>query len=214
MKRILLFCALGIEIGIILVLGLNVFIRAVSGPYIYNTVAGAPTAEAALIPGASVLANGTLSAVLEDRANTAIQLFRANKVSKILVSGDNSTVNYNEVDPVRNYLLMNGIPDQDIFLDHAGFDTYSTMYRAHAIFDVTSVLIASESFHLPRAVFLAREMGMEAYGVNADNGSYLWINYAREVFADEKAIIDLVRHRQPEYLGAQIPITGDGSLNP
>ena len=210
MRRFLIFLALGCEIIIILILVINVFIRFESGEYIYNSIAGTPDAEVALIPGAAVLANGTLSPVLEDRANTAIQLYKAKKVLKILVSGDNSTVAYNEVNPVRNYLLMNGIPDQDIFLDHAGFDTYSTMYRARVIFGITSVLVTTQSFHLPRAVFIARELGVNAYGVNADNGHYLLINYIREVFADEKAIYDLIVHQKPEYLGAQIPIMGDG----
>src|SRR6185295_18531017 len=98
-----------------------------------------------------------------------IELYKAGTVSKILVSGDNSTVSHNEVNPVRDYLLASGIPDRDIFLDHAGFDTYSTMYRARDIFGVASILIATQSFHLPRAVFIARALGVDAYGVDADN---------------------------------------------
>jgi SanA protein len=214
MKRLLIFLAYGCGIILILILIVNVFVHFEAGPYIYDSLARAPDAEVALIPGAAVLSNGALSPVLEDRANMAIQLYRAKKVLKILVSGDNSTVSYNEVNPVRNYLLTNGIPDQDIFLDHAGFDTYSTMYRARDIFGVTSILIASQSFHLSRAVFIARELGINAYGVNADAGHYLLINYIREVFADEKAVFDLIVHQKPEYLGAQIPIMGDGSASP
>lgn len=211
MKRFLLIVIVACESVAIVILVANVIIRVATGPYMYATVASTPDAEVVIVPGAAVLSNGTLSSVLEDRANTAIALFDAGKAPKILVSGDNSTVSYNEVNPVRNYLLDHGIPGQDIFLDHAGFDTYDTMYRARAIFEVNSALIATQSFHLPRAVFLARELGINAYGVNADNGSYLWENYAREVFADEKAVYELVFHVQPEYLGAQIPIRGDGN---
>jgi SanA protein len=211
MKRFFLIFALACEIVAIVIFLTNVIIRIETGPYMYASVASAPDAEVVIVPGAAVLSGGILSPVLEDRANTAIALYNAGKVSKILVSGDNSTVSYNEVNPVRNYLLTHGIPGQDIFLDHAGFDTYDTMYRARAIFGVTSALIASQSFHLPRAVFIARELDINAYGVNADNGNYLPINYIREVFADEKALYELIFHVQPEYLGAQIPITGDGN---
>jgi vancomycin permeability regulator SanA len=126
-----------------------------------------------------VLSNGGLSPILKDRADTAIQLYKLKKVSKIIVSGDNSTVSYNEVNPVRIYLLNKDVLDQDIFFDHAGFNTYSTMYRARDIFKVGSVLIVSQSFHLPRSVFIARELGINAYGVNADAGNILFKNYIR-----------------------------------
>ncbi len=161
--------------------------------------------------GAGVLRDGSLSPILVDRVEAAIRLYVGHKVQKILVTGDNSSIYHNEVNPVRNYLLKNNIPDQDIFLDHAGFDTYSSMYRARDVFQVKSMIIVTQSFHLPRAVFLARALGIEAYGMNADNGNYKISNYVREIFADVKAVIDLVFHRSPKYLGDEIPITGDGS---
>jgi SanA protein len=213
-KRFLLYFVLGCEIGIIFVLGTNVIIDNEAKPYSYNDPAQVPNAEAVMIPGAAILANGALSSIFKDRVDMAIRLYKAKKAPKILVSGDNSTVSHNEVNPVRNYLLQQGVPDQDIFLDHAGFDTYSSMYRARDIFGITSMLIATQSFHLPRAVFIARELGMDAYGVNSDNGTSLFRNYAREVFADEKAMLDLVLGRSPKYLGDRIPITGDGRNNP
>ena len=158
--------------------------------------------------------DGALSPIFIDRVDMAIKLYEAKKVSKILVSGDNSTVIHNEVNPVRLYLISKGIPDQDIFLDHAGFDTYSTMYRAKSIFGVSSMLITTQSFHLPRAVFIARELGIKAYGVNADVGHILFRNYVREMLADEKAVLDLMFNRKPKYLGDKIPITGDGRNYP
>jgi SanA protein len=84
------------------------------------------------------------------------------------------------------------------------------MYRARYIFGVSSILIASQSFHLPRAVFIARGLGIDAYGVKADVGNSLASNYVREAFADEKAVLDVLVHREPKYLGEPIPITGDG----
>jgi vancomycin permeability regulator SanA len=123
-------------------------------------------------------------------------------------------LSHNEVNPARVYLISKGILDQDIFLDHAGFDTYSSMYRARDIFGVSSIIISTQSFHLPRAVFIARQLGIEAYGVRADIPNLRPHNYIREIFANEKAILDLVFHRVPKFLGDEVPITGDGRSNP
>ena len=199
---------------IIFVVATNAIIYTETKAYIYNDVGDALNAEVALIPGAAVFSNGSLTPIFMNRVDVAIKLYESKKVSKILVSGDNSTLSHNEVNPVRKYLLARGIPDEDIFLDHAGFDTYSTMYRARDIFGVTSLIIATQSFHLPRAVFIARRLGMEAYGVNADVGHILFKNYTREVLANEKAVIDLMLHRKPKYLGEKIPISGDGRNYP
>ncbi len=213
-KRLFLFTALGLELFVIGIFAVNITVHTWTRQYRYDDASQAPAAQVVLIPGAAILLNGGLSPIFRDRADAAIGLYEAKKVSKILVSGDNSTLSHNEVNPVRNYLLGKGVPDQDIFLDHAGFDTYSSMYRARDIFGVTSVLITTQSFHLPRAVFIARRLGIEAYGVNADKGTILFKNYVREVFAQEKAVLDLIVQRKPKYLGEQIPITGDGRLYP
>ncbi|OGG60901.1 hypothetical protein A3C86_02770 [Candidatus Kaiserbacteria bacterium RIFCSPHIGHO2_02_FULL_49_16] len=214
MKRHYRFIALALGLLFIFTLVANAGIYFTTKAYIYNNFADAPNAEVALIPGAAILISRGLSPIFTDRANMAIKLYEAKKVAKILVSGDNSTVRHNEVNPVRLYLLSNDIPDEDIFLDHAGFDTYSTMYRARDIFGVESILITTQSFHLPRAVFVARKLGMKAYGVNSDAGHILFRNYVREAFANEKAVLDLVLHKTPKYLGDKIPITGDGRNYP
>lgn len=180
----------------------------------YNDSIDAQEAEAALIPGAAVFPSGALSPIFLDRVDAALSLYEAKKVKKILVSGDNSTVTHNEVNPVRLYLLDHGVLDQDIFLDHAGFDTYSSMYRARDIFGVTSMLITTQSFHLPRAVFIARTLGVDARGMRADVGTVLFRNYLREILANEKAVLNLFFHTKPKYLGEKIPITGDGRNYP
>lgn len=192
----------------------NLLVHLVSAPFIYNDAAKAPTAEAVLVPGAALVDSHTPAPIFIDRANTAIALYKAGAVNKILISGDNTTVQHNEVNPMRTYLLSQGIPDRDIFLDHAGLDTYTSMYRAKVIFGATSLLIASQSFHLPRAVFIARMLGLRAYGVNADTGHILLGNYIREIFSDEKALYDVVFHIKPAILGDPIPLTGDGRAYP
>jgi SanA protein len=173
-------------------------------------VEDASVATVAIIPGAAIFENGALSSIFLDRVDTALTLYNSGKVSKILVSGDNGTEDHNEVNPVRLYLMSKGVPDEDIFLDHAGFDTYSTMYRARDIFEVRSALISTQSFHLPRSIFIARRLGIDAYGVNADVGHFLFRNKVREMVANEKAILNLIFKRKPKFTGGKILITGDG----
>lgn len=209
MRRILIVILWCFGVLVFGVIASNLYIYAKAKPYMYGSVSEAPVAETALVLGAAVLPSGSLSPIFTNRADMAVSLYRAEKVNKILVSGDNSTVEYNEVNPVRLYLINKGVPEEDIFLDHAGFDTYSSMYRARNIFLVSSVIVSTQSFHLPRSVFIARQLGIDAYGVKADVGRTLLRNYIREIFANEKAILNLVLERQPKFLGAQIPITGD-----
>ena len=216
MKKFFKFFVNIFLLAVVLFFAVNFFIYIKSKPYIYNEISEAPNAKAevAIIPGAAVLSNNDLSPILKDRVDMAIKLYELKKVSKIIVSGDNSTVGYNEVNPVRIYLLNKGVLDQDIFLDHAGFNTYSTMYRARDVFLVSSAIVVTQSFHLPRSVFLARELGINAHGVNADAGHILFKNYARETFANVKVVLDLILKTKPKYLGAEIPITGDGRDSP
>ncbi|MCI0559484.1 MAG: YdcF family protein, partial [Nitrososphaera sp.] len=112
-------------------------------------------------------------------------------------TGDDGERDYNEVTPVRAYLTDAGIPPEDIFLDHAGFDTYSSMYRATHVFHVTSATIVTQDFHLPRALYIARHLGLTAYGVVAKGHGGLWRDYAREIPASVKALWDLALYREP-----------------
>ncbi len=187
-----------------------VIIVSSSNKHIYKNTESAPPTDVALILGAAILRNGGLSPVLKDRVDQAIELYQAGKVQKIIASGNNASLEYNEVQPVRKYLIEREIPEEDIFMDYAGFDTYSSVYRARDVFLADSISIVSQSFHLPRAVFIARELGMEAYGVSADRGHYKLTNYFREMLADIKAMANLISNRKPKYLGEQIPIEGDG----
>ena len=212
-KRILLFVTSCFGLLIIFIITTNLIIYLGTKKYIYNEVEATPEAEAVLIPGAAIFPDGSLSPVFLDRVDMAIKLYEAKKVSKILVSGDNSTDSHNEVNPVRLYLIDKGIPENDIFLDHAGFDTYSSMYRARDIFGVTSMLISTQSFHLPRAIFTARQLRIEAFGVKADVVHIRFRNYLREVLANEKAVLNLIFDRKPKFLGEEIPITADGGNN-
>lgn len=184
--------------------------RTAMSPYMFVSMSDVPKTDVALVLGASVK-GGKPSPVLARRAQTAVELYLKGKVSKILVTGDNGALSHDEVTPVRKYLIDAGIPAGDIFLDHAGFDTYSSMYRARDVFLANSMTIVTQDFHLPRAVFIARHLGMEAYGVAAEGGEGTGRDYTREIPASIKALLDLVLRRVPKYLGETIPLTGDGS---
>jgi len=203
-KKIILYFLLGVALGVMLI---NCFIYLKSKPYIYDSVEKAPEAQAVIILGAAVYVDGRLSPVFENRVERALEVYRAGKVPKILVSGDNSSIYHNEVNPVKNYLVEKGVPEEDIYLDHAGFDTYSTMYRAKEIFKADTVVVVTQAFHLPRSIFLARSLGLTAYGVKAEDGRTVFMNYFREKFANVKAVINLVFNREPKFLGEEIPIS-------
>lgn len=198
-------------VGVLICVAIVAYVDISTSRFIYNSTDALPKAEVALVPGASVASNGTLSPVLKERADTAAGLYEAGTVSKILVTGDNSTLQYDEVYPVGKYLQALGIPQKDIFLDYAGFDTYSSMYRARDVFGVTSVLVVSQRYHLPRAVFIARSLGLAAYGVDASSGEKYLAYSLREIPASIKAALDLMFARVPKYLGTTFPVSGDGT---
>ncbi|HEY8347401.1 MAG TPA: ElyC/SanA/YdcF family protein [Symbiobacteriaceae bacterium] len=176
------------------------------------TVEEAEPAQAALVLGARVYPNGGVSPMLADRLETALELYQAGKVRKILVSGDHSRKEYDEVNTMRRYLEERGVPPEDIFMDHAGFDTYDSMYRARAVFAAEDVIVVTQEFHLPRALWIAHRLGLKAQGVVADRHRFGVEDYyeMREMAARLKAFGEVLIRRKPVFLGPVIPITGDG----
>ena len=177
----------------------------------YTSPDSVPATDVAIVLGASV-AKGMPSPVLAARANEAVELYLKGRVKKILVTGDNGALTHDEVTPVRKYLIGAGIPAEDIFLDHAGFDTYSSMYRARTVFGAQTATVVTQNFHLPRALFIARSLGMDAVGVTARGSEYSWQAFVREIPASWKALLDVLFKRQPKYLGEPIPLSGDGQV--
>jgi SanA protein len=172
-----------------------------------------PHAQAALVLGAQVLPNGHPSRMLEDRIAAAADLYRAGKVDKLLLSGDHSRVVYDEVGTMKLQLLQRGIPAEDIFTDHAGFDTWDSAQRARRVFDVDSAVVVTQRFHMARALYDARRAGLNVTGYEADRRDYGRVMprlQLREAAARVKAVGDVVTGAQPRFLGAPIPITGDG----
>jgi SanA protein len=170
-------------------------------------------AQVALVLGALVFPDGRVSDMLGDRLETALDLYKDGKVQKILVSGDHGRTAYDEVNTMRRYLEERGVPAADIFMDHAGFDTYNSMYRARDIFQVQQVIVVTQAFHLPRALYIARSLGLEAQGVVADRHAYRTTYYeVRELASRLKAFGQVQVGSRPVFLGPSIAITGDGRL--
>jgi len=166
----------------------------------------APARKVAIVFGAQVRRDGTPSVVLRDRIETAVDLYKSGKVEKLLMSGDNRFVNYNEPESMRQYALTLGMPDSDIVLDYAGRRTYDTCYRAKEIFGVNSAVLVTQGFHLPRALFLCKAFNIDAIGVEAENYNYLkrlrFFWNARELLAGVQSVWDV-------YLFKPLPVLGE-----
>jgi SanA protein len=172
-----------------------------------------PRCQVAIVLGAGVRPGGEPSDALADRLQTGIDLYRAGLVGKLLLSGDHGQRGYDEVNAMRRYAVAAGIPRRDVFLDHARFRTFDTMYRARDVFEVGECIVVTQRFHLARAVYTARTLGLTAWGCEADRRRYVGEPKlaAREWLARCKAVLDLhVLDKRPRYLGSPIPITGDG----
>jgi SanA protein len=172
-----------------------------------------PHAQAALVLGAQVKANGQPSIMLADRIKSAEALYRAHKVDKLLLSGDHGQWRYDEVGTMRKAMLKDGIPAEDLFTDHAGFDTWDSAQRARKVFGVSSVIVVTQDFHMARALFAARHAGLEATGYSADRRTYGHVITRlrmREALARVKVVADVVTGAQPRFLGPRIPIGGNG----
>ena len=166
-----------------------------------------------MVLGAGVYEDGTPTPMLRDRLDTGIALYEAGIAPKLLLSGDNGQVEYNEVEAMLNYVLEMGVPKEDIFLDHAGFSTYESVYRANYIFGVDKMIVVTQTYHLFRALYGCRRMGSEALGVGADQDEYMGsgMREFREVLARDKDWAKWIVKPEPTYLGEEIPITGDGT---
>jgi len=204
--RILLFA------GGISLLGL-LLPRLITSIYTLNkihSVEDAPSERVAIIFGAGLRRDGSPTAVLRDRVQTGVGLYFDGKVEKLLMSGDNQFIEYNEPEAMRQYAIDLGVPAQDIVVDYAGRRTYDTCYRAKSIFGVESALLVTQKFHLPRALFLCNVLGVKAQGVEANNLNYsrrsLTFWNIREQFATFTAFMDLYIDKPTLILGQPEPI--------
>jgi SanA protein len=172
-----------------------------------------PNAPVAIVFGALIDSDGTLSAMLADRVAMAAQLYHAGKVKVLLLTGDNHIDSYNEPESMRKYALELGVPYDAIVLDYAGFRTYDSCYRARDIFKVSNAILVSQAFHLDRALMICNSLGVSAVGVAADvvrpegyTADSMRYCLTREFPSTLVAILDLARGAKPRFLGDPLPI--------
>ena len=156
----------------------------------------------------------TPSPMLSDRLTRGVELYDMGAAPKLLMSGDHGRTNYDEVNAMKQFAIDRGVPSEDVFMDHAGFSTYETMYRAKEVFAAKRVLIVTQSYHLYRSVYIAEKLGLEAYGVSSDLQTYVRQDYYdfREMLARDKDFVKVIFKPKPTYLGEVIPISGSGDL--
>ena len=170
--------------------------------------------DCVIVLGCGVRPDGEPSAMLHDRLQRGVALYDSGVAPKILMSGDHGRETYNEVAVMKQYAVNNGVPSENVFMDHAGFSTYETMYRAKEIFCAERVLIVTQEYHLYRALYIAEALGLDAYGVGAD-----YRRYGGQIFRDVREILARVKDfgtamfkPEPTYLGDAIPVSGSGDL--
>jgi SanA protein len=205
---------LGGAAALVLIIGLaNAYLVLSTRGEATGDVAQVPAAEVAIVPGAGVDARGEMSTMLADRVRQASALWHAGKVEKVLVSGDHGSWAYDEPDTMRKALVADGVTPSDVFEDHAGFDTWATMVRARDIFEVRDAVVITQGFHMPRALYLADQAGIEATGLTADLHPYGVQGVksdVREALSRVKAIADVTLDT-PAMAGPRIPIqSADG----
>lgn len=169
-------------------------------------------ADCILVLGAGV--NGEQpSLMLADRLERGLQLYFAGASEKLLMSGDHGRVDYDEVNVMKEQAVLAGAESSDVFMDHAGFSTYESLYRARDVFLAKRVIIVTQPYHLPRALYIAEELGLEAWGVGAEGEDYYGQSYrnAREVLARAKDVFFCLSKPEPTFLGETIPVWGDGN---
>jgi SanA protein len=215
MRKYLNFLVFFIFSGVLAVLVLQFHINRFSSEHIHSDKLQLQPAYTGIVLGASVRPDKSLSPILQDRVDSALELYEQGVIKRFLLSGDHGNKNYDEVNAMKNYLNKKGVPDRDIFLDHAGFDTYNSMIRARDVFMVRDAIVITQEFHLPRAVYLGNKLGLDVQGYVADKRTYARNdNYKRrEWLANIKAWIELNIEQQPTFSGRQIPINGDSRLS-
>jgi len=203
-------------IFVILAIGLS---RLITEAYSLNrifSIQEAPEVPVGIVFGAGLNKDGTVTAVLRHRVEAAADLYFQGKVQKLLMSGDNRFVDYNEPGAMYRYAVELGVPPEDIVLDYAGRRTYDTCYRARDIFQVKKALLITQRFHLPRALFICNQLGLEAYGVNADQLPYRLASHLvwnlREVPATWVAIWEVLITKPLPVLGEPEPIFIDPEI--
>lgn len=203
-------------LGMAALFGINAYVKSTVSTQILTVEEAAklPDVDCILVLGCGVWDDGRPSHMLEDRLKRSLELFELGASEKLLMSGDHGRTNYDEVNVMKSFVVDAGVPSEDVFMDHAGFSTYESMYRAKEIFQAKKIIIVTQGYHLYRAIYIAQRLGLEAYGVASDYRTYTGqqARDLREVLARVKDFGTCIFKPEPTYLGEAIPIWGDGNL--
>ncbi len=212
LSRIFVLLVLVGIVGLAAVLGINAYVKKTTCASVLAPKDVTGEYDCIMVLGCGVDENGTPSAMLADRLQVGISLQKDGKATKILMSGDHGRTNYDEVNAMRKVALSEGVPEEDVFMDHAGFSTYESMYRAKAIFGAERMIVVTNRYHLYRALYIAKRLGIEAVGVPGDLRPYLGQTGRdiREVLARCKDFAKCIIKPAPTFLGEAIPVSGDG----
>ncbi|NLZ83373.1 MAG: DUF218 domain-containing protein [Clostridiales bacterium] len=202
-------------LSVVAVFSINSYVKSVAKKRIISLdqAANLDDVDCILVLGAGVR-GGRPTHMLEDRLNYGITLYENGTSNRILMSGDHGQKHYDEVNVMKDYAINEGIPSLAVFMDHAGFSTYESLYRARDIFEAKKIVIVTQEYHLYRSLYIADKLGIEAYGVASNPREYMRQNVrdAREVLARTKDFIYTIVKPKPTYLGDNIPVSGNGNL--
>ena len=215
MKKIFKILIVIAIISIILVLSINFYVVGIAKNKMIkdNDYSLLKDVDCILILGAGIWGDKP-SPMLQDRLDEGIKLYNEGVAPKIIMSGDHGRKGYDEVNIMKEYAIEQGVPSEDIFMDHAGFSTYESIYRAKEIFDADNIVIVTQEYHLYRALYIADKLDINAYGVNSDPRKYSGQTFRelREILARNKDFVNCILKPEPTYLGESIPVSGDGDI--
>lgn len=212
-KKILIGSLFLLILGVVLVFGINFYVKLSTKKQILteDKAKELNNVDCILILGAGVWGDKP-SPMLKDRLDKGIELYKSGVAPKIIMSGDHGRKEYDEVNLMKNYAIEEGVPSEDIFMDHAGFSTYDSMYRAKNVFQVKKMVVVSQQFHLYRALYISNALDVEAYGVMAEPTKYSGQFYRelREILARDKDFVKSILKPKSTYVGKSIPVSGNG----
>ena len=211
---IVVLCLMTVGLGAIF--GVNAYVKSSAAERIITPEEAAKLTDVdcILVLGCQVKDDGTPSDMLKDRLARGIEVYNLGAAPKLLMSGDHGREEYDEVGTMKQYAVDAGISSEDIFMDHAGFSTYESVYRAKEIFEADRVIIITQEYHLYRALYIAEKLGVEAYGVASDYHTYAGqsMRECREILARCKDFVTTIFEPDPTHLGDAIPVSGNGTL--
>lgn len=214
MKKIIKYTALLVIIVIATTLIINIYVKTTTKKQIVTeTEVKKGDIDCIIVLGAGIWGDKP-SPMLEDRLLQAISLYNNGVSDKIIMSGDHGKQDYDEVNIMKQYAIDKGIPSEKIFMDHAGFSSYESIYRAKEIFKAKKIIIVTQKYHLYRSLYIANQLGIEAYGVGSDPRQYVGATYReiREILARNKDFVKCIFKPKPTYLGETIPVSGNGDI--